>query len=154
MPIPLIAVAGVAGKIGGLLGIHLGGGSPRYAGGPLISWVQGDVAKIAAGDLATIRAWDTARKTARDRAAWQQIWQNELPAIPLTSAQVALVRSLDPSLGTSAGPGSSTLPATPSAPFTPSPAPAGGPSFLAGGTGTLLLVALVIIAAVYFFRRG
>jgi hypothetical protein len=151
MPVPLIAVASVAGKVGGLLGIDFGGGSPRYAGGPLISTVRSGVTAIAGGDLGTIRVWDNARKTASDKAAWQQVWQNELPAIPLTSAQAALVRSLDPTLGITGAGGSSTLPQAPSS---PSAAPAGGPSLLAGGMGTILLVALVIFAAVYFFRRS
>lgn len=151
MPVPLIAAASLAGKVGGLLGIDLGGGSPRYAGGPLMSTVRDGVAKIAAGDLATIRVWDTARRSSSNPPAWQQVWQNELPAIPLTAAQQALVRSLDPTLGVTGAGGSATLPQTPS---TPNAAPPGGPSLLSGGLATIVLVALVIFAAVYFFRRS
>jgi len=154
MPVPLIAVAGVAGKVGGLLGIDFGGGSPRYAGGPLMSTVRADVVAIAGGDLATIRKWDNARKTASDKEAWQQVWVNELPAIPLTSAQAALVRQLDPTLGTSPQGGASTLTASTPAPNTPGAAPQGGPSLLSGNIGTLVLVGLLVALAVYVFRRS
>lgn len=151
MPVPLIAVAGVATKVGSFLGIDFGGGSPRYAGGPLISTVQSDVAAIASGDLATIRKWDAARKTAKDKDAWQQVWANELPAIPLTAQQQALARSLDPTLGVTGAGGSATLPQSPSS---PSQAPAGGPSMLGGGLGTLILVGLVVLAVVFVVRRS
>lgn len=150
MPVPLIAAAATAGKVAGIFGIDLSGGSPRYAGGPLISTVRADVAAIAGGDLATIRKWDTARKTAKDAAAWQQVWQNELPAIALNTAQSNLVRSLDPTLGVTGAGGSSSLPQAPS---TPSSAPQGGPSLLGGDLGTLVLVGLVLFAVVYFFKN-
>lgn len=150
MPVPLIAAAATAGKVAGIFGIDLGGGSPRYAGGPLISTVRADVNAIAGGDLATIRKWDTARKTAKDKDAWQQVWQNELPAIPLNTAQANLVRSLDPTLGVTGAGGGSTLPQAPS---TPGTAPQGGPSLLGGDLGTLVLVGLVLFAVVYFFKN-
>lgn len=158
MPVPLVAVAGEAGKlvgvvegavksIGGAIGIH--GSSPRYAGGPLVSTVNQGIARIMSGDLQTIRDWDTARKTAKDKSAWQQVWTVELPKIGLTAQQSALVRSLDPNLAGTPAAALATQASTPSSQPTATEA-AGG---LFSGTLGSVLLALLIAAAIYFVKK-
>jgi len=149
MPVPIVAAAGAAGKVYGAVKGLFSTGSPRYAGGPLISTVRAGAALIAAGDLATIRKWDTARKTAEDKEAWQQVWENELPSIGLTTAQATLVRQLDPRLGiTGVGAGAS-LPATPSLPSTPdAPGSMSAAGDIFGGGTRTLLIGVVLVAIV------
>lgn len=149
MPVPLVAAAGVAGKVIGTIGGLFGSGSPRYAGGPLMSTVQQHSAEIAAGDLFRIRDWDSNRKAGKP--GWQEVWRNELPTIPLNQAQIALVRSLDPSLPIRGG-GTEQSAVPPPGAATPPGAP---PTLLAGGFGSLAIVGLVVVLAVVLFRgRG
>lgn len=91
------AIEGVAKAIGSIAGIHFGS-SPRYAGGPLVSTVQGALAEVAAGNLATIQRLDQLRKTDKDKAAWQGVWDNLLPQVnPLSAEARAVIARLDPS---------------------------------------------------------
>jgi hypothetical protein len=72
--------------------------SPRYGGGdgPLYSTVNGFLDRIASGDLAVIRQLDSLRKTDVDKEQWQKLWDEMMPLQPLTDAQVALIKQLDP----------------------------------------------------------
>lgn len=75
-----VVVAGVAAA-GKLVSFKK---SPRYGGGdgPLISTVNGFLARIAAGDASALREVDNARKSAlRGRTQWQAVWSNEVSRV-------------------------------------------------------------------------
>lgn len=84
MAVPLIPVAGKA--VGFAKGLFKSP-SARYQGGPLMSTVRGALAQIEAGNEAALRGADSARKTAKDRAAWQSVWRDLIPG-SLTSPRM------------------------------------------------------------------
>jgi hypothetical protein len=90
-----LAVAGAAKAAG--LSISLKKPSPRVFGGPLTSTVEGIRSRVERGDLSAIQSMDNARKTAKDKAAWQRIWTELLPTWRYAPQMYALIKSRDPS---------------------------------------------------------
>lgn len=85
--------------------------SARYAGGPLISTVNSLLQRIAAGDASALQAANTARLSAKDKAAWQKLWDNEIRAA-LTPAMYSVYVSLDPSKAGGSAPSVAITPAS------------------------------------------
>lgn len=134
-----VAVYGAA-QAGGLK-ISLKKGSPRMFGGPLVSTVNSFRSRYESGDVGVIREMDRARKTAKDKSAWQRIWNELLPTWSTrTAAQYELIKQLDPGAnvspppsGAAAPPGVVTQPTQPGAqpvtqPITTQPVLPGTPS--------------------------
>lgn len=99
--------------------------------GPLMGTLQSFLTRVANGDVAVLNEWNDARKRV---VGWQNAWQHELPKFPLTAAQYARVKQLDPSLPVTqipvvAGPGQtpSPIPVPPTS-SAPSPVPAPAPT--------------------------
>lgn len=123
-----LAVAGAAKAAG--VRISFKKPSPRVFGGPLVSTVNGFRGRVERGDLSVIQEMDNARKTSKDKGAWQRIWNEMLPTWLYGPQMYALIKSRDPAF-----PGSPPVPAaaatgpavTPTLFPTVTPAPAPGP---------------------------
>jgi len=99
---PVGAVKNAADVVGSALGIHFGS-SPKYEGGPLISWVNGKVLQpIAQGGAtarATLDAYNpyTTLASDKDHRQWLDVWNNEIPKVLPDAATAAYYVQLDPS---------------------------------------------------------
>lgn len=95
---PLVAGAAVSAVTGGrVLGVSFKKPSPRVFGGPLVSTVNDYQARVERGDLSAVQGMDTARKTAKDKSAWQRIWNEMLPTWKYPANVYDLIKRLDPS---------------------------------------------------------
>lgn len=93
---PFLAVASAGASVAKAVGVSFKKPSPRYHGGPLFGTLNGFLSRIASGDVAAIREVDTARRTSKDKGAWETAWQEYVKIQPLTEAQRAVIAQLEP----------------------------------------------------------
>jgi len=93
---PFLAVASAGATVAKAAGVSFKKPSPRYHGGPLYGTVNTFLSRIANGDVAAIRELDTLRRTAKDRGAWEALWQEYVKVQPLTEAQRAAITQAEP----------------------------------------------------------
>lgn len=90
-----ITAVAVASTVGGFVTLNK---SPRYGGGdgPLFSTVNGFIDKIVSGDVGVIDQLNQLRLNDADKVQWQLFWDQMVPIQPLTAAQIARIKQLDP----------------------------------------------------------